>query len=200
MQKTILLQTGKYYHIYNRGNNRENVFFEDRNYTHFMNLYARYIEPVVDTFAYCLLRNHFHFLVRIKDLQGLQDLEGLTANRKVLQQFSNFFNSYSKAINKAYQRTGALFEHGFSRIEVTSDRYFVALVRYIHFNPQKHNFVKDFREYSYSSYHALYSAQPTLLKREEVLSWFNGREGFQKFHQSGIEENKIRHLIADDNV
>lgn len=55
-----------YYHIYNRGNNRENIFIQERNYTYFMNLYAKYIEPITDTFAYCLLRNHFHVSLRTK--------------------------------------------------------------------------------------------------------------------------------------
>jgi putative transposase len=62
------LQYGHYYHIYNRGNNRENIFIEERNYRYFLQLYLKYIEPIAWTFAYCLLRNHFHFLVRIKDL------------------------------------------------------------------------------------------------------------------------------------
>ena len=51
-----------YYHIYNRGNNRENIFKETRNYRYFLTLYAKHIEPVADTFAYCLLPNHFHWL------------------------------------------------------------------------------------------------------------------------------------------
>jgi putative transposase len=55
-----------YYHIYNRGNNRENIFVQERNYQHFLNLYSKYIDPIADTFAYCLLRNHFHLAVRIK--------------------------------------------------------------------------------------------------------------------------------------
>jgi len=59
------LEYGEYYHIYNRGNNREDVFFEERNYRHFLSLYAKYILPNADTYAYCLLRNHFHLLVRI---------------------------------------------------------------------------------------------------------------------------------------
>jgi putative transposase len=62
----LQLQYGVAYHIYNRGNNRENVFVEERNYRHFLQLYAKYIEPVAWTYAYCLLRNHFHFLVKIK--------------------------------------------------------------------------------------------------------------------------------------
>ncbi len=60
------LQYGQYYHIYNRGNNRENLFYEERNYRYFLKLYARHVQPVVDTFAYCLLHNHFHSLVYIK--------------------------------------------------------------------------------------------------------------------------------------
>jgi putative transposase len=68
------LQHGSYYHIYNRGVNRENLFVEERNYRYFLQLYASHIEPIAETYAYCLLRNHFHFLVQIKDLTGLEDL------------------------------------------------------------------------------------------------------------------------------
>jgi len=79
------LQYGQYYHIFNRGNNRENIFIEGRNYHYFMKLYAKYVEPVAETFAYCLLRNHFHFLVRIftedeigeKNPKGFKNLSGL---------------------------------------------------------------------------------------------------------------------------
>ena len=55
-----------YYHIYNRGTNGENIFVQERNYEHFLKLYEKHILPVADTFAYCLLRNHFHISVRIK--------------------------------------------------------------------------------------------------------------------------------------
>jgi hypothetical protein len=66
VSKPVPLQHGRYYHIYNRGNNRENLFIEERNYHHFLRLYARYVAPVADTYAYCLLRKHFHLLVRVK--------------------------------------------------------------------------------------------------------------------------------------
>ncbi|MBN1976347.1 MAG: hypothetical protein JW918_03000, partial [Anaerolineae bacterium] len=67
MRDFVPLEHGQYYHIYNRGNNGENIFIEERNYSYFLGLYAKYIEPIADTFAYVLLRNHFHLLVRIKD-------------------------------------------------------------------------------------------------------------------------------------
>ena len=57
------LAPGEYYHIYNRGNNRENLFRQERNYDYFMRLYAQYIAPVALTFAFSLLPNHFHLLV-----------------------------------------------------------------------------------------------------------------------------------------
>lgn len=125
MQRLPLLEHGKFYHIYNRGNNGENIFIEERNYTHFLSLYEKYILPVADTFAFCLLRNHFHLFARIKtvgeilkeiDLQGFRNLEGLKLPEPT-NQFSKLFNAYAKAINAAYGRTGSLFEKRFRRKE-----------------------------------------------------------------------------------
>jgi len=191
MQKTIPLEPGVCYHIYNRGINGENIFREERNYAHLLNLYARHIEPVAETFAYCLLSNHFHLLVRIKETFEVLETS------KVYLQFSNFFNA-CKSVNKAYQRTGSLFEHRFGRIPVLSDRYFVRLVHYIHWNPQKHGFVADWREWPYSSYHALLSDKPTRLQRDEVLGWFNGRAAFVHVHQAPSDETEIQGLVGAD--
>ena len=96
------LLPGAYYHIYNRGNNRQNIFVEERNYAYFLRLYIRHIEPVAETYAYCLLRNHFHLLIRTKAAPtgptAPQALEPLNPS----QQFGKLFNAYAKAINKAY--------------------------------------------------------------------------------------------------
>jgi len=201
MPKPVPLQYGKYYHIFNRGNNQENIFIEERNYRYFLRLYAKHIMPVSDTYAYCLLRNHFHFLVRIKtveeqELTGLQDLSALP--RKPSQQFSNLFNAYAKAFNKTYHRTGTLFQRPFGRIEVTSDSYFMQLVTYIHQNPQKHGFVNDFRTWPYSSYQALLSTKPTRLQRDDVLTWFQGVDHFEDVHRYEVDERKIAPLVPDD--
>ena len=61
------LQNGKYYHIYNRGNNHENLFRTPDNYEHFLRLYEKYISPIAGTFAWVLMKNHFHLLVKVKD-------------------------------------------------------------------------------------------------------------------------------------
>ncbi len=197
MQKLPALCWGKYYHIYNRGINRENIFFEARNYPFFMDLYGKYVEPVADTYAYCLLRNHFHLLARIKPRDQFADA---TADANPTRAFSNLFNAYAKAINKAYDRTGGLFEGRFGRIEVTSSRYYTSLVSYIHRNPQKHGFVKDFREYPYSSYNAVTGRRQTRVKRQEVLTWFGGEDSLIAFHQREPDTRIIQHLVADDPI
>lgn len=198
MHDFVPLERGQYYHIYNRGNNGENIFIEERNYSYFLDLYAKYIEPIADTFAYVLLRNHFHLLVRIKDSTDLADFENLPGLNPT-QQFSNLFNSYAKSINKAYGRTGSLFQKRFGRIPVTSDAYFVTLVRYIHFNPQKHGFVSDFRKYLYSSYQMMLSDQATRLKRDKVLEWFGEKPAFVEFHQDLPGLGGLAGLVDDDD-
>ena len=196
MTNPVPLQCGGYYHIYSRGNNHAAVFFEERNYAYLLKLYARHVAPVVDTFAYCLLGNHFHFLVRIKDavdLTGFENLSGLPGQR-----VSNLLNAYAKAINQAYQRTGALFQRPFGRIAVNSDAYFLQLVAYIHQNPQKHGLVADFRTWPYSSSQALLSNQPTRLTRNEVLEWFGGSGQFEAFHARSIGGPDVVALVPED--
>jgi REP element-mobilizing transposase RayT len=75
LRRGIPLLPGRYYHVLNRGNNRENLFIEERNYAYFLQLYGKYISPIADTFAYCLLRNHFHLLIRVKDDKRSERLE-----------------------------------------------------------------------------------------------------------------------------
>ena len=65
--KKYQIEYGKFYHIFNRGNNYENIFLQKRDYEHFLNLYDIYTGSVVETFAWCLMKNHFHVFVRIKN-------------------------------------------------------------------------------------------------------------------------------------
>jgi putative transposase len=190
------LKSGVFYHIYNRGTNREDIFVQERNYRYFLQLYVKHIEPAAETYAYCLLKNHFHVLARIKDAQA-QDPKGLSRPLGSIA-FANFFNAYAKAINKAYGRTGSLFQHPFGRIPVLTQSYLIQLVRYIHLNPQKHGLVSDFREWPYSSYQAYLSNQPTRLQRDDVLGWFDGAQGFVAAHQIPIDDQVLAPLTPDD--
>ena len=182
---------GTFYHIYNRGNNHENIFVQERNYAYFLELWWKHVSPVADTCAYCLLRNHFHIVVYIKNredlttnLTGLEDLSGF--NKKIKQPnqyFSNFFNAYARGVNIAVQRTGALFERPFKRIPVDSESYLLRLIVYIHQNPQKHKFVSDFRDWNYSSFHELTADVPTRLSKDRVIQLFGSQADFIRIHQ-----------------
>ena len=201
MTNPLPLEHDQYYHIYNRGNNRENLFRTPDNYRYFLKLYAKYIEPIAETFAYCLLPNHFHLLVHIKTVEAINQVQTQTNfqhPKKPSQFFSNFFNAYTKTFNKAYQRTGALFERPFGRIPVTSDAYFLQLIIYIHRNPQKHGLIADFSEWPYSSYCTLLSKQSSRIRRETVLDWFGGRDYFEQLHQQEVNETWLEPLILED--
>jgi len=187
----IPLIPGMYYHVYNRGINRERIFFEERNYSYFLALFARHVTSIADLFAYCLLPNHFHFLLQIKTGDHLNSSLAAKA-------FNKLFSSYAKAINKAYARTGSLFQHHFGRIPVTSQRYYSALTCYIHRNPQKHGLVSDFRDWPYSSYPILLSQNPTPVRRVETLEWFGGAAEFQDYHKGWRLGGKIRDLAGND--
>jgi REP element-mobilizing transposase RayT len=194
------LEYDAYYHIYNRGINGENVFRTKRNYHFFLQRYAKYIEPVAFTYAYCLMKNHFHLLIRTKrrdeQRQRLKVTDPLGALQPS-QQFSNLFNAYAKAFNRAYGRTGSLFEHPFHRIRVTTDEYFARVITYIHQNPQLHGFVDDFREWPYSSYHAMLSERPTRVRRVAALEWFGGRAGFLNSHGVTVDVDSIASIVLE---
>jgi putative transposase len=185
------LQLGVYYHIFNRGNNGETIFRTAENVRFFLDKYAKAIEPVAHTYAYCLLPNHFHFLILTKIEEATEDGKTLIPSR----QFSRLFGSYAKSYNAAHDRSGSLFENPFERIPVENDAHLRRLVTYIHENPQRHGLVEDFRAWSHSSYRSLLSAQATRLRRDDVLGWFGGRGGFVAAH--GLEHNDDLWVLGD---
>lgn len=195
------IEFGNYYHIYNRGNNSCDVFLEKENYTHFLRLYDKYIEPIAETYAWCLLKNHFHILVRIKDENEINTHQltySTTEKPKVInpsRQFSHLFNAYTQAINKRYNRTGSLFERTFERKLVTNEKYFRQLIFYIHNNPVHHGFVENIIEYPWSSYGTIISNKPTKLFRNEVLALYDGVENFNYYHQQKQELSTIGEFI-----
>lgn len=186
MHHTELLLHGNFYHIFNRGINGCILFREPDNYRYFLDLYDKHISPIADTYAWVLMPNHFHLLVRIKDdaeirdPQGFINLEGL--EKAPYQYFSNLFNAYTKAINKCYHRTGSLFEHPFHRKRIASSAFFRNLVIYIHNNPVKHGYRDYAMDYPWSSYLTCISVNKTKLKRDQVLDWFEGEANFRYLH------------------
>lgn len=199
----IPIENGKYYHIYNQGNNGENLFFEKENYHHFLRLYAKYMEPVIETYAWVLLNNHFHLLVYIKDLEEIDctKLQYSTVDKpKIIsasRQFSHLFNAYTQSINKRYKRTGSLFEKDFERIQITSDNYFQNLIYYIHNNPVKHGFVESMIEYPWSSYGTIISKKSTKLKRNRIIEIFDDIDNFKYYHNREQNLNNITDFMLE---
>lgn len=174
MINTLQFENGCFYHIYNRGNNSGIIFKEDANFLYFLILLKKHISPIAEIYTYCLLNNHFHLLIKIKENEDNKV--------KYEQSFSNLFNAYAKAYNKKYNRTGKLFEERFKKIKIDDEFYLTELIYYIHANPQKHGILKDFRDYKYSSYKTIISSKPTVLSRDEVIKWFGGLSFFIEYH------------------
>jgi putative transposase len=201
--KKELLVAGNYYHIYNRGNNGIDIFFENSNYDYFLKLYHQYIHPIAETFAWCLMKNHFHFLVYIRNEKEVltDSLEYSTVDKpRVLdpsKQFGHLFNAYTQAVNKKYSRTGSLFEKPFERKRVTSEKYLKNLIYYIHNNPVHHGFTKTINEYPWSSYGSVISDKQTKLKREDVIDIFGSKENFMAYHDEEQELEGIFDFIID---
>jgi putative transposase len=215
------LINGQFYHIFNCGINGENLYREPENYTSFLSLMDKYILPVADLFAWVLMPNHFHFLVRIKENVGYRysladrDRQGETwfdehkwetidlstcsrefgtESVKIPQphlHFSHLFNAYCKYYNKRYTRHGGLFERRFKRKHINHERYFKRMVLYIHNNPVHHGFCSHPLEYPWSSYLTCISIKPTRLKRESVMGWFDSEANFKLLHDGTIDVEKI---------
>jgi len=198
---TELMQPESFYHIYNRGVNGCNLFLTDSNYRKFMGKYAEHTEHILDTYTYCLLKNHFHLLARIKSEAEIRGHYSYMGNKNIEQivssQLAHLFNGYAQYFNLKTQRTGKLFELPFRRKPVTSNEYLSRLIYYIHANPKTHGLIKDFKEYKYSSFQSLLSDAPTKLAREELLKWFGGKEGFLKFHQGTVDLSLVKGLIIE---
>lgn len=192
----ILVPDG-FYHIYNRGINSAKIFTTHENYLFFLSKFAAYVSPLCDVYAYCLMPNHFHFVIKVKSEEELRayailsnrDLAKIDLNKKGLHSFDSivskqigkFISSYSQAYNKINKRHGALLESPFKRKRIESEEYLRNLILYIHLNPI--GFKIDYASYFYSSYKGILSTQATLLKREETILLFDTIENFIYLHQ-----------------
>jgi putative transposase len=193
-------EENSFFHIYCKAVGNDVLFKNDENRMYFLNKYAAYTNGYVQTYSYCLLDNHVHWLVKccshadlVLHLSKIEKLNLKQHQQKFLNneitfeqaiefQFKDFFITYSLAFNKKYKRSGGLFVNPFKRIKVNSDAYFTRLLIYIHANPLKHKIFKHFQSYKWSSYNSITSNAPTLIMRKEVLDWFGGKDLFIKTH------------------
>jgi putative transposase len=198
----IKLIPGGIYHVYNRSIAGAQLFITAEDAQMFLKLYYSYLSPVLTTYSYGLCGNHFHFGVKIKSEEALEQfriLEGYKEDRfetehdLVAEQFRCFFLSYAKRYNLQYQRDGALFQKPFKRCMITSEEKLIRMIFYHHENPQRHGICKDFRNYPWTSYVRYIKNQPSSLPKEEVFEMLGGYENFLKYH-------KLAHdMLVEDN-
>ena len=209
-QVHIPLEENQFYHIYNRGNDGIDLFYQNRNYVYFLKKYDLYLSDYLDTYAYCLLPNHFHLLVKIKsksdflikhsEFPSVKDLEKMTAGEIVSELFRRFFMSYSKSINIQQSRTGSLFQKNFRRKLIGNESYFTSMVYYIHNQLRHHGFINmDDKDYQWSSYSRFLLDKESKLRKFEVLSWFGGKQEFIQFHVVQRNTKDISELIIEED-
>lgn len=144
-------ECGYVYHVYTHSNGKDLIFRETENYRYFLDKLLKYIIPIAKIYAYCLMPNHFHLLLRFKNLDSILDED---QHKYLMKQFSNLLNGYAKAYNKKYNRKGALFLDYLKRKRVDEEKYLIKLFHYIHNNPVHHGFVSKADQWEHSSYHS----------------------------------------------
>ena len=173
---------GEYYHIYNRCPSHKKMFIDTADYEYFLSLLNRYLIASLDVYAYSLIPNHFHLFVKI--IESKKQQSNFDTNEFVTNQFRKLFITYSGYNNMKCKTHGAVFSRPFKRIRITDEFHFSQVIYYIHANAVHHGICEHPSQYAYSSYQSMLSTKPTLLKRQEVLDWFGGREQFIRSHDT----------------
>lgn len=159
-----------YYHVYNRGNNKEQIFFEEKNYHYFLSKIVNAFEDKIDLVAYCLMPNHYHLISHVKQ-DGFLEL--------AMQKIST---GYSRAINKAYNRTSHLFQGRFKNKLIPNNEYLLHLSRYIHRNPLRAGLVNKLDEWKFSSYPIFIGkVKLSFIKPEIIINQFDLPSEYSKF-------------------
>ena len=171
-RREIPIVAGQYYHLFNRGNQKENIFFEKENYYYFIKKFRFYIEKYVEILCYCLMPNHYHFLLKPFD-------------DKFSKKMQNFTISYVKSINKKYKRVGHLFQGNFKAKLVEDNNVLLHLTRYIHLNPVHANLVRISEDWEFSSYREYIGQKKGKLPQPDfILSQFTDPDEYKEFVES----------------
>ncbi|PJE57966.1 MAG: transposase [Candidatus Portnoybacteria bacterium CG10_big_fil_rev_8_21_14_0_10_36_7] len=194
-----LFENGSFYHIYNRGNRKQQIFLSSRDYERFLGKIIEYKKKInVNIIAFCLMPNHFHFLIQQLSINAISKF------------FSDLCNSYSKYFNTKYETVGSLYQGRFKAKLIDSDEYLIHVSRYIHLNPidlffPSKNIVNDLLNYEWSSLKSyLSSSKNETIDTDIILNYFSKKnpvDEYRKFIVSNINVPAypiIEHLVFDE--
>ncbi|MEM8522722.1 hypothetical protein [Flavobacterium sp. PL12] len=195
-----IIEADTFYHIYNRGINSCEIFKSQENRLFFLSKFTHYLSEVCEVYAYCLMSNHFHFIVKIKSEEVLKTFAEKNTKSTIekkygLHALSNIFSKqigkliscYTQSYNKVNNRHGALLESPFKRLKIDSDDYLRNLIVYIHLNP--FDLKENYMDFRFSSYLAIVSNKKTNVKRDEVIKVFENLENFIYSHKYPSQNN-----------
>jgi len=175
--RSIPMRPQSYYHVYNRGNNGQVIFYKAENYQFFRERMGHYFgDSGVEVYAHCLMPNHFHLLVYFEESLDFP---------KMMRAFST---SYAKSFNRYYRRHGHLFEGDYQAKELMMDDHLGRVIRYIHLNPVWAKLVRTPSAWSYSDYERWVAEDIPTAERGRGLrdSLFGTAEGYRRFVEEGI--------------
>ena len=176
---------GHYYHIYNRGCNREDIFANPGNYLFLLRRAKSFLKNYqLSMVAYCLMPNHYHFLLRPEEDGSLSPF------------IQRLFNSYTQAFNKQQHRSGTLFKGRVKSILVDTDEYALHLCRYIHLNSLKAKLVTSLSEWPYSNYlEWIGQRNGDLIDRAFAHEYFPNAKDYEAFVMSGVDASLEEKLL-----
>ena len=198
----MYFKAGYVYHIYNRGNNKDRIFFKDENYVFFLRKARKELSDYFHFLAYCLMPNHFHFLVQVKTLSYSSD-DSPSSDEYLSKQISNriavLLRSYTRAVNIQENRSGSLFQQKtkakcLNELNTSRNNHISACFHYIHQNPLNAGIVNKLEDWKYSSfldYAGLRNG--TLCNKELAYQMINfDKEEFSKQSYAIINEKYLK--------
>ena len=172
---------GGYFHVYNRGNRKQDIFLEDVDYIGYLARLREYKDKrKISIICYCLMPNHFHLLLR-------QDSE-----IPIFSFLQSLHTSYSMYFNNKYDKVGHLFQGAFKQKEIDKDEYLLHLSSYIHLNPLSAGLVSKLEDYQWSSYPDYIGAREGTLCDKEVIMGDNSPEWYKRVTEEEVKEKLIQ--------
>jgi len=194
----VIFEKNKLFHIYNQGNNQQKIFYNERNYDFFLFKLERYVKPYADVIAWCLMPNHFHLMVYIRDAERCvlnKEMSKKQRLRSLNDSIGILLRTYTRAVNKEQNRSGSLFRNGTKAVAINSlkslmptlaitentlllksilseKQYPQICFNYIHLNPVRAKLVKNPIEWKYSSAQDFYGKRKNKLTNIEVAQNF----------------------------